>query len=40
MNRFERWLEANPRAADALITVVLLVAMGLAGVADAPLMGG
>lgn len=36
---FELWLDENPRLAEALITLFILFAMGLAGWVDAPLIG-
>lgn len=41
MNResFELWLDEHPRLAEALITISILFAMGLAGWVDGPLIG-
>lgn len=37
---FELWLDENPRLTEALITLFILFAMGLAGWVDGPLVYG
>lgn len=37
---FEQWLDENPRLTEALLTLFILAALGLAGWVDGPLVYG